>query len=93
MLPNGNYVVISKSYSVRDDNGYLICQGAVTWGSGATGVRGVVSVTNSLVGTDSTISITLLTNGNYLVVAPEWSGSQDQSIYAGAVAWAAAQLR
>ena len=42
-LTNGNYVVDSAHW-----NNYM---GAVTWGSGTTGVVGVVSAANSLVGT------------------------------------------
>ena len=41
-LANGNYVVNSPNWSMN--------KGAVTFGSGATGVAGVVSSTNSLVG-------------------------------------------
>src|SRR5262249_19549447 len=43
-LSNGNYLVISPSW-----NGL---RGAVTWGSGNTGVSGTVSDANSLVGTN-----------------------------------------
>ena len=60
--------------------------GAVTWGSGATGVSGNVSSTNSLIGSSSgdrvgSGGITLLMNGNYLVVSPDFNGGQ------GAVTW------
>ena len=41
-LPNGDYVVDTPSWSFNT--------GAVTWGSGTSGVSGVVSSTNSLVG-------------------------------------------
>ena len=46
-LTNGNYVV--DSYQWR--NGGVSNAGAVTWGSGTSGVSGAVSATNSLVGT------------------------------------------
>src|SRR5262249_26317451 len=45
-LSNGNYVVNSPNW----DNGAASDAGAVTWGSGTTGVSGVVSSANSLVG-------------------------------------------
>lgn len=45
-LPNGNYLVISPYWdTLRAEN-----VGAITWGSGATGVAGIVSPANSLVG-------------------------------------------
>jgi hypothetical protein len=44
-LPNGNYVVDSFTWNNK--------QGAVTWANGATGLVGVVSAANSLVGTTS----------------------------------------
>ncbi len=45
-LTNGNYVVSSPIW----DNGAVTNAGAVTWGSGTTGMSGVVSSANSLVG-------------------------------------------
>ena len=49
--------------------------GAVTWGNGMTGIKGVVSATNSLVGSksDSFVGsggVTILTTGNYVVSSP-----------------------
>ena len=45
-LTNGNYVVAAPHW----DNGAATDAGAVTWGSGTSGVTGVVSRANSLVG-------------------------------------------
>jgi hypothetical protein len=45
-LPNGNYVVRSPNWK----NGAEFAAGAITWGSGETGVRGAVAAENSLVG-------------------------------------------
>ena len=78
MLPNGNYVVFSPNWSNNT--------GAVTWGSGTTGVSGTVSANNSLVGSNpndyvGSNGIATLTNGNYVVLSPNWSNS------AGAVTW------
>jgi hypothetical protein len=77
LLSNGNYVVRSFVW-----NNF---RGAVTWGSGTTGVRGAVSDANSLVGANpgdqvGSSGITLLSNGNYIVRSQNWSGR-------GAVTW------
>jgi hypothetical protein len=80
-LSNGNYVVISANGG----------RGAVTWGNGNTGVSGTMSAGNSLVGSDPgdqvgyvwtyTSSVTTLSNGNYVIKSPSWSGNR------GAVTW------
>jgi hypothetical protein len=76
-LANGNYVVASPTW-----NGG---RGAATWGDGAAGVTGPVSATNSLIGTNAMeavgYSVTPLSNGNYVVRSPYWSGSR------GAATW------
>lgn len=78
-LTNGNYVVSSRNWGSN--------YGAVTWGSGATGVSGVVSAANSLVGAQAgdvigfASSIKELTNGNFVVIGPSWGGGK------GAVTW------
>jgi hypothetical protein len=65
----------------------------VTWGSDSTGVSGIVSEANSLVGsspddgvgvglaTQSGSAITLLDGGSYLVLSPNWNSQR------GAVTW------
>lgn len=78
-LANGNYVVTSPTW----DNGSIVNAGAVTFGSGTTGVSGVISSTNSLVGVTkddylgrigiNTNGVTALTNGNYVVSSPAWN--------------------
>jgi len=85
-LTNGNYVVSSPSWS----NGAASSAGAVTWGSGSTGVTGAVSASNSLVGTSAGDQVgwymaTALTNGNYVVSSPFWNDGAIMS--AGAVTW------
>ncbi|HAG84182.1 MAG TPA: hypothetical protein DCL61_24255, partial [Cyanobacteria bacterium UBA12227] len=62
-LTNGNYVVSSPMWARN--------AGAVTWGNGITGITGLVTDSNSLVGTgviDSVGSggVAALTNGNYV---------------------------
>ncbi len=89
VLNNGNYVVASPGWNTG--------RGAVTWGSGATGVSGILSSSNSLVGSTpgdyigfsgpvgypnrAFIRITALTNGNYVVASSFWNGGL------GAVTW------
>ncbi|MES2708388.1 MAG: choice-of-anchor D domain-containing protein [Verrucomicrobiota bacterium] len=93
LLANGNFVI--ESY--RWDNGTAIDAGAVTWGSMTTGVSGVVSPENSLVGsryndqigdsaqTRGTGGIVALSNGNYVVCSPTWDNGL--LVDAGAVTW------
>ena len=84
VLKNGNYVIQSPSW----DNGSAINVGAVTWGNAYTGVSGIISAGNSLVGTssdDGVGSIVCLTNGNYVVLTPSWDNGLDTN--AGAVTW------
>jgi hypothetical protein len=72
-LSNGNYVVVSQNWN----NGAVNEVGAVTFGNGTTGVSGVVSAANSLVGSTAldfvgSGGVTALTNGNYVVASPSW---------------------
>ena len=55
------------------DNGSIANAGAVTFGSGITGITGAVSTSNSLYGTTAndgteggSIKLTALANGNYV---------------------------
>ncbi|MCC2636956.1 MAG: filamentous hemagglutinin family outer membrane protein [Moraxellaceae bacterium] len=86
-LSNGSYVVGSGFW----DNGSATDAGAVTWGSGSSGVTGVVSASNSLVGSSNfdyvggPISIDRLQNGNYVVASSSWSNGSATD--AGAVTW------
>ena len=90
-LTNGNYVVRSSEWS----NGTNPRAGAATWGNGNTGVKGTVSVSNSLVGTstnDGTTpagagweSLIALSNGNYVVLNSGWDNGAIANV--GAVTW------
>ncbi len=84
-LSNGNYVVLSSGW----DNGTITDAGAVTWGSGVTGARGVVSPANSLVGSTTNDffldRVTALSNGNYVVSSPFWDNGTAAD--AGAATW------
>ena len=85
-LSNGNYVVMSYAW----DNGVATNAGAATFGSGTVGISGVVSSSNSLVGSTANDQvgyggggIVALSNGNYVVSSPHWNNSG--AIDAGAV--------
>lgn len=73
VLSNGNFIISSPLWN----NGASQDAGAVTWGHADTGVEGVVSVANSLVGTQMADQVgywgvVVLPNGNYLVRSPNW---------------------
>jgi hypothetical protein len=85
-LANGNYVVRSPNW----DNGTVAGAGAATWCSGTAGCTGVVSSTNSLVGSSAddrvgSVSVTALANGNYVVSSPDWDNGAVADT--GAVTW------
>ena len=85
-LTNGNYVIGSGNW----DNGTVTDAGAVTWGSGTVGISGVISSTNSLVGSKASdsvggFSIIALSNGNYVVSSFSWDSGT--VVDAGAVTW------
>jgi hypothetical protein len=86
VLVNGNYVVPSPFW----DNGTVTDVGAVTWGDGTTGISGVVSEANSLVGSAAgdqvgIAGVTALSNDNYVVSSPTWHNNG--AAYAGAATW------
>lgn len=84
VLANGNYVIASPNW--RNDT--VANAGAVTWASATTGVSGVVSPVNSLVGStlgDYVGAVTALANGNYVVSASNWDNGAVTD--AGAVTW------
>jgi hypothetical protein len=95
VLANGNYVVRSPYWdNFISSSGSYVDAGAVTWGSGTTGVAGTISAANSLVGTWQSMyvgmsPVTALTNGNYVVENPLWDACLDcaSGHHAGAVTW------
>ena len=84
-LTNGNYLVRSPEW----DNGAIQNAGAVTFGNGSTGLVGVVSAANSLVGTQANHRVgsgaSALTNGNYVVSSSAWKDEAEEAF--GAVTW------
>lgn len=83
VLANGNFIVTSALW----DNGALVNAGAVTWCSGTSGCQGVVTPTNSVVGTNEYFYImgTKLTNGNYVVSSTDWVN--EELLEVGAARW------
>jgi hypothetical protein len=84
VLSNGNFVVRSTFW-----DGTAADVGAVTWCNGSTGINGVVSATNSLVGSTASdrignIGVTALVNGNYVVSSSTWDGV---AVNVGAATW------
>jgi hypothetical protein len=83
ILPNSNYVVQSAGW----DNSGIVDAGAVTLGNGTTGITGVVSSSNSLVGTSKDdyvgYTVQILSNGNYVVASAYWDNGS--VVDAGAV--------
>ena len=85
-LANGNYLIVSPKW----DNGSIVDAGAVTWADGTTGIAGVITAANSLVGTSTgdkigSRGVTLLNDGNYVVDSPLWDNGN--IVDAGAVTW------
>lgn len=85
-LSSGNYVVCSQFWS----NGAIQDAGAVTWGDGTTGIVGVVSAANSLVGSTASdwvggYGAAALPNGHYVVSSPFWNNGG--LTWAGAATW------
>ncbi|MBC8113659.1 MAG: hypothetical protein H7062_04735, partial [Candidatus Saccharimonas sp.] len=83
-LSNGNYVVRSINWNLDATHTDV---GAVTFGSGTTGISGAVSAANSLVGSTTgdqvgSSGVTVLSNGNYVVSSMNWDGA---SLNVGAV--------
>lgn len=73
-LSNGNYVVATP----RWNDGATVARGAATFGSGTSGISGIVSTANSLVGNSSNdfvaiAGLTALSNGNYVVNSASWN--------------------
>jgi trimeric autotransporter adhesin len=84
-LANGNYAVNSPNWR----NGTAPSAGAVTWASGTTGRSGAVSASNSMVGSHANdeigVYVVALTNGNYVVGAPDWDNGVTADT--GAATW------
>ncbi len=86
---NNNYLVRETSWT--NPTGSAARAGEVTFGAGATGVSGIISAANSLVGTstDDHVGqvILKLANGAYAVVSPRWRNPTTSADLAGAVTW------
>ena len=65
-LTNGNYVASSPSANV----GVATDNGAATWGNGNTGIAGVISATNSLIGSSNFDRVAFTSNTNSTLFIP-----------------------
>ncbi|MFN5434920.1 MAG: hypothetical protein ACK5ES_10185, partial [Planctomyces sp.] len=74
-LTNGNYVVRSSNW----DSGTITNVGAVTWGNGTTGISGIVSSSNSIVGQTANQGINWAVTTNSAVDAFVVSNKNDGS--------------
>jgi hypothetical protein len=85
-LKNGNYVVASPTWQNLNRN-----VGAATWGNGSTGISGLVSEANSLMGTSykdqAATNVIPLANGNYLVENRFWENYFNNRRYRTALTW------
>lgn len=95
-LGDSNYVVCTSAWQANGNAGTPTSVGAVTWGDGVNGTKGVVSAANSITGSSSGDnicymdsypyqSIVPLSNGHYLIRSPHWVNNG--SANAGAVTW------
>ena len=89
-LANGNYVVCSWLWDNPSPARANV--GAATWGNGTMGIVGAISAANSLIGSTENDSVGLfgaraLTNGNYVVVSPEWNNPSPVTESVGAATW------
>ena len=86
VLTNGNFVVRSYQWSAPGGNSNV---GAVTFCTMTTGCEGIVSISNSLIGSTAGDAVgdtvTPLTNGNYVVNSPDWDLALTSNV--GAVTW------
>ncbi len=82
---NNNAVTLTHQWS----NAGQADAGAVTWIDGTTGISGIVSETNSLVGSSAndgaSSRVIALTNNNYVISTPGWDNGAATD--AGAVTW------
>jgi hypothetical protein len=89
-LLNGNYVV--GSYLWDNPSPLITDVGAATWGNGDGGTVGLVSESNSLIGSTANdrvgnVGITVLANGNYVVRTITWDNPSPLITDVGAVTW------
>ena len=87
VLSSGNFVVLNSNWH----NGTATLVWGSHWEDASTGVNGVVSAANSLVGSTANDQIGIfygvmaLSNGNYVVASPDWHDGA--AAEAGAVTW------
>ena len=85
-LANGNYVVVSPYWRLNSVGNV----GAVTWANGSAPTTGMVSTSNSIVGSANGdlvggAGVRALSNGNYVVMSPSWANGS--TLQSGAATW------
>ena len=96
VLTNGNYVASSGYWDkINADNSVVTDAGAVSWGNGLGGTTGIVSGSNSLIGSTKndyagsddlkSNNVFALPNGNYVVSSKYWDNNS--AVNAGGVTW------
>ncbi len=88
VLSNGDYVISSRNWNLNAD---IRNVGAVTFCSGITGCSGIVSSSNSLIGSTANDNvgsggITVLSNGAYIINSFAWNSGR------GAITWRNASM-
>ena len=96
VLTNGNYVASSGYWDkINADNSIVTDTGAVCWCNGLGGTSGIVSGSNSLIGSTKndfagsddlrSNNVIALPNGNYVVSSKYWDNNS--AVNAGGVTW------
>ncbi len=96
VLTNGNFVTSSGYWDkINADNSVVTDAGAITWGSGLGGTTGIVTGSNSLIGSTKndyagsdalrSNNVIALPNGNYVVSSKYWDNNS--AVNAGGVTW------
>lgn len=80
ILSESDFAVVSYYWN----NGTATNAGAITWGSNITGVNGIVSASNSLIGTSTNdhvgYPLYVLSNEKYVLASPEWDNGTIEDV-------------
>lgn len=86
-LPSGSWVAADPTWDAVSPT--IVDAGMVFWSAGTGAVSGPINATNALVGSHAGDhigeSVTVLTNGNVVVVSPSWTDGA--TAHVGAVTW------
>lgn len=89
VVGDSNFLTIVPTWDDITGGTTITDAGAITWINGATGLTGPIIRSNSMVGTHNGdkigSSITVLSNGNYVVASRDWGNGTATKV--GAVTW------